>query len=529
MKKKIRFSKKFVSMMLSLILMLTCLPMTVFADERTNAEIVYEGYQEVWSAVASKDYETLCTAVSDFEAEAVDVFNELTEEELTELAALMGLEGTEEETAAEAAYGEMLSVWVDANMLAAMGEVYTAYLNNPNTETAYAFTDHYENIANSGDDYYLYLIMDFYPDLPDDYTDAASTYLPSEKVLYVYQSFLPVQEALEYGNLGGLESAVEYFYDVVEIFNEPEESELEELAALMGADSSEEAYGWLFSDWFDANMILEVADVFYAYVDDSSLENAAAFVEMIGGENGWDDIYDYDRSLLYTFFGEEFDEFYDGAEKIVAIGEVTVEDVYNAMTALQTALESGDLKQLEAAVDGVEAIADAFNAYETEELEELAALMGVEATEDFTAGEAVYYAVLSWCFDANAVLNVAEHYDAYTANPNKETAEAFVELMEAYDESYEDRSLLKQFMPDFDEVYAEALLAGKTTPNEETKNTDTKNTDTTKTTATTTTTNTSSSTKAVNTADNNNIWMWLVLTVMCGSMICGTVVKRKAE
>lgn len=488
--------------------------MAVFAEgeEQSMAQIVYDDYTVLQEALESNVYATLKNAVDSFDTAAYEA---LESDDREALAELMDVKATEEKTAGEVAYYMILSDWIDANILLEMGEVYNAYLDDPtDVQMAYAFTDYYENIANhdNSEGYYLNLVTTFYTDIAGNYI-AAANILPPEEVLYVYQSFLPVQEALEYGNIAGLEEAVENFYDgVVDVFNELNEEELNGLAALMGAEDGAEAYEWLLSDWVDANVILEVDKVFSAYANDPNLETATKLVDMI---EGYDEMYGEDRDLLYTFYGEEFDDFYNGAVKMVIFGNTTVEDVYNAITAVQIALESGNLDQLKAAVAGFEAVLEVFNAFEEEEYVELAMLMGVEATETETAEELAFGMVLGSWIDANVVMSVVEVYDAYVANPNKETAKALIEKLESYDETYEDRSLIKSFLSDIDDVYAAAVaVVSGITPT------------ITVTPETPSDSNTNSGT-AVKTGDNSNVWLWFVLAAVCGSMACGVALRKR--
>ena len=312
MGKSNRISKKLLSVVLC-VLLLICVPMTVFADGNTeNVSAVYEAFILVQNALESGSFESLKDAVDGF-YEVTDIFNELDEDELEELAVLLEVEDE------EAVYSLILSDWIDANVVVSVGEVYNAYVQNPNGKTAADFIE----MMDSYDETYAdrTLIEHFFLDIADVYA-AALADMPSEDVLTVYEAFILVQNALESGWFEELEVAVDGFYDVIDTFNDLNEEALEELAVLLEAEDGETVYSLILSDWIDANVVVSVGEVYNAYAEDPNKETATALIEMM---DSYDEMYEGDRSLIESFFMGITDVYAD-AEALVADEENNTEN-----------------------------------------------------------------------------------------------------------------------------------------------------------------------------------------------------------
>lgn len=129
---------------------------------------IYNAYIELAYGLFNGWGEDLDAGIAAFEA-VIDVFNELTEEELDELALLL------EEEDGETAWSLIFSDYVNANTLNNVEDVYNAYAEDPTKETATAFVDLYDGIFNdpSYDDPALReLVRELYPDIDDVYEDA---------------------------------------------------------------------------------------------------------------------------------------------------------------------------------------------------------------------------------------------------------------------------------------------------------------------------------------------------------------------
>ena len=134
-----------------------------------NVLKVYDAYEALRNAVDFQWYDAdFLAAMEGFEA-VLDIYNELTDEEMAQLAALIG------EESAEDAYSAILSDWITANVVRAMGELYEEYVNNPSEETAQAFIEYYDSIYNDPayvDEDLRAAVEGFFWDIHDVYEEA---------------------------------------------------------------------------------------------------------------------------------------------------------------------------------------------------------------------------------------------------------------------------------------------------------------------------------------------------------------------
>ena len=135
-------------------------------------QYVYDAYVKVQEALESMTIdEDFYAAVEEFYA-ATDAFNELSEEELEELAELMGVAD------GETAWMEIFVDWININLVTIMDEVYQAYLADPSEENAEFLVDMYDSIFNDPeyvDEELMALIQGFFPDIDEVYADAKAT------------------------------------------------------------------------------------------------------------------------------------------------------------------------------------------------------------------------------------------------------------------------------------------------------------------------------------------------------------------
>lgn len=102
-----------------------------YADLAEALELLAAGYYDEDFIAACENFETV-----------LDIVNELTEAELTDLACLMEVED------GETAFYTMLSDWINANLALELGALYDAWEADQNEETAAAFVEKYEEILN---------------------------------------------------------------------------------------------------------------------------------------------------------------------------------------------------------------------------------------------------------------------------------------------------------------------------------------------------------------------------------------------
>ena len=135
-----------------------------------NVHTVYKDYEELVLYSVELHYydEDFFAACEGFEA-VLDEFNALTEDELADLAELMGVED------GEAAWNQIFSVWVNASTVMELGEAYTAYTEKPGKDTAAALVEVYERVFLSKDFFIeedFELFREFFFDIDDVYAEA---------------------------------------------------------------------------------------------------------------------------------------------------------------------------------------------------------------------------------------------------------------------------------------------------------------------------------------------------------------------
>ena len=103
---------------------------------------VYEAYADVAYVMElgyyDSDFSAACEA---FEA-TLDIFNELTDAQLADLAVLLGVSDGEE------AWSLIFGDWINANLILQIGEAQAAWTADQNKETATAFVEVYESVLN---------------------------------------------------------------------------------------------------------------------------------------------------------------------------------------------------------------------------------------------------------------------------------------------------------------------------------------------------------------------------------------------
>ncbi|MBR4020322.1 MAG: hypothetical protein IKI99_03335, partial [Firmicutes bacterium] len=146
----------------------------VYAEAQTmmpseNVVKVYDAYVGLANALEHWSVgDSTREAVAAFD-EVADVFNELSSEELADLALLMGVED------GPAAWNAVFSAVVDLNILISMDDVYQAYMNEPNAETAKAFVEYYEAVFPENPDDAMIdgeLVRNFFMGIDDTYEEA---------------------------------------------------------------------------------------------------------------------------------------------------------------------------------------------------------------------------------------------------------------------------------------------------------------------------------------------------------------------
>jgi len=134
-----------------------------------DAKVVYDAYYDLAYVLELGYYdEDFIDVCEEFE-DVLDVFNALSEEELSQLAPLMGLSDGAE------VWNQIFSDWANACTILELGAVYDAYYEDKNEETAAALVSEYERVFLTEGffteaDRELFTV--FFNDIEDVYTEA---------------------------------------------------------------------------------------------------------------------------------------------------------------------------------------------------------------------------------------------------------------------------------------------------------------------------------------------------------------------
>ena len=182
---------------------------------------------------------------------------------------------------------------------------YEAYKADKNAATAYDFVAAVDTVT---DEYELSMEA-FVPGISADYEDAKANYLPDEDVVKVYEAYADVAYAMELGYYDSdFIEACKAFEDTLNIFNELTDAQLADLAVLMGASDGAEAWNLIFSDWINANLILQIGEAYDAWMENQNKETATAFVEAYESVlNDTQILTEADKELILVSFGFDYE------------------------------------------------------------------------------------------------------------------------------------------------------------------------------------------------------------------------------
>ena len=376
-------------------------------------------------------------------------------------------------------------------------------------------------------------------------TAFAETVSEDAGVHVAYDTYLSLGAAIENNDYEAMLNALETMDEITSEFND---AQVEEWNAVVEENIGLEAY---LDTVFMAAYISMVAEAQAAYQADKNIKTGWEFTvfvdECIAAGIDLDKLDSMIENVSADY--EEALANYSPAENVVAI--------YEGFIAVQDALLWGMIEDLQLAVEAFPV--DSYNEATDEEMAQLALLFDIENAE-----EAANLILSDW-IDANVVLEVAAVYNAYAEEANVDTATAFVEMIDSYDEMYEgDRTLIESFFLDISEAYdeAKALLSGDedtdnndnqdnedTSDNDnqndadgsdtetedenkvsddntgktEDKNSSTVKDDTTK----TTTPSKTNSTVAPKTGDGNNMLMYIAIMSLAGVVVLSLAKSRK--
>ncbi len=139
-----------------------------------------------------------------------------------------------------------------------------------------------------------------------------------------------------------------------------------------------------------------------------------------------------------------------------AVSNEDIQAVCSASLAEKNAIESGDAEAIVIAFAGFMDVSDIFNSFDTEHMETLAEMMGLESADD------AWNAVLSAHIDAGIINDLSSKIEAFAEDADAGTAKELVDYYDSIfsDPNYDDpdlRALVRRCFPDVDDTYNSAL------------------------------------------------------------------------
>ena len=282
------------------------------APELTDAQKAgWSTYYDFKAAYTEGDIEALKAAAVAFEAANEDL--EMEEQEF---------------------YAEMdedfWSVLFGGNVAVTANGYYSEYTADKNAKTAYDFVGYY---SQEDMEDYKADVLRFMPDMESVYEEAKAD-MPSENVIAVYEAYTGVQNALAFGYIDeDTYAVVEGFEAVLDAFNEmgiygdgeTAEKDRADLAVLMGVEDGETAWNQIFGDWVNLNVLLEVEEVYQAYMKKSNAETADALVEKYDGIYNDPNYVDEELRVLVESFFADIHDVYAEAKTLLTEDEANEE------------------------------------------------------------------------------------------------------------------------------------------------------------------------------------------------------------
>ncbi len=294
---------------------------------------------------------------------------------------------------------------------------------------------------------------------------------PQSNAQVIYAAFLAVDTALQGSDIDALNKAVEDFAEVSNKFEDLTDEEFEELKALLGVTTNEEYFDVMLGEIIFAGSVLTVSEFYEDFKNSPNTETALAFVEEYNYIFNDPDYADDELKATVKRFIPDIDEAYAQASLLLPTDRVLA--LYYGYYNVLYAWELGELEV--AHNELVDAIINA-DELTDEEYAQLGELFDMD-------GEEAYSEILNASANANCTLVLAEHYDAFLADKNKDTASNLVmqyEVLFLNEEYYDEElcSYIYDFIYDIDEVYeeAKALLEAQPQEGEESKKDEDKST-----------------------------------------------------
>lgn len=313
--------KKILSLVLALTLVIGyAVPVaaSTVVSEDPQVQAAYEEYKKVEAALEAKEYGPLkdaydkVVALTDaFTDEQSDEWNELVDDNVGSMEFLVNM--------FSAAY-----------IIDAVAKC-DAYAADPSVSNALAFVAAYDECLEQG----IMISAFYYSDIMGEsiegvYAGALSV-LPAAYIMDIYWAYADLAEALELGYYDDdFIETCEAFEAVLDAFNGLSEAELAQLAKVMGLETAQDAWDKIFTDWINANTILELGAVYDPYKENPNAKTAAAFVEEYERVFLSEGFFTEDDRNLYREFFFDIDDLYAEAKALLAAGNKADIDEGNA-------------------------------------------------------------------------------------------------------------------------------------------------------------------------------------------------------
>ena len=300
--------KRVLSLVLTLTLLMACVPMIAFAEggEDPKVQAAYTAYQQMVGAMDSRDMAALKTATE----ELGKYTEELSEEQQEALV-----------SKDEDFYVNLF--W--AAMLVGMGDLQNIFVADKNVRTAYNFVSSYEVVFSEETEEDISTMMkEMLPDIDIVYAEAL-TYMPSQEIVSMSDKYANMQIVLMFGDIESLREFKAEFEAMAEAIEAMTDEDLNNLAMLLEEEDGATVKNTILKDWEQAKVVFSLADAYDAYIAEKNEETAGALVEMydsIFGDNSSAD--EELKSTVRNFF-IDIDDVYQEAtgmlkEEIVTDG-----------------------------------------------------------------------------------------------------------------------------------------------------------------------------------------------------------------
>lgn len=239
-------------------------------SEYAEVQAAYEAFIAVEAGLKNGDYDAMRTAYTELET-ASDKIDDAEEAVSADWERVVG------EVIGEERY---IDVVFDAAFIIMVNEDLTkAFNENKNAGTAYVLIDLYESMKEVMAESYGVDLDTMLSEETKAAIAEAEAYYPSEDVLAVYEAWEVVDDALFGPYPDEFDNAIKEFESVLDIYNEMKESDLEQLAGLLGVDGAEAAFDKIMNDWVNLNVLNELVDRYDVYDKNPNKETAQSFVE----------------------------------------------------------------------------------------------------------------------------------------------------------------------------------------------------------------------------------------------------------